>query len=370
MTKRKPLTFFDPEHVDRPVPGRPWRAIVFGALAATAILTLAWESYWRANWYEAGDINNSSGLWAEQRRKAVGGATVLIGSSRMLFDVDLDIWEEISGVKPLQLATEGTSPRIFLEDLAADPKFHGLVVVGVTAPLFFTEKGGLREAVLEDYRNETPSDRADFWLASRLESAFAFIDEFTRPKSLLQAAPLPTRSGMAPHVFIRKLSTADADRETKMWKRVEQDMAFQELAKANWIALIKKLSPPPGPNGEPPPPMPDEAIAAVIAEVKANVEKIRAKGGDVAFARFPYEGVWQTTEDMGFPRERFWDRLVAETGTVGVSWHDHVELQGYVLPEWSHLSASEAERYTRALVPILYGGLAAEGSPFAPPGRQ
>lgn len=361
--------FFDPDRVERPVPERPWRALALAALAASAVLTFGWEAYWRAHLYEAGDFNNNDGLWAKERRKAVGDATVLIGSSRILFDTNLDVWEAASGVRPVQLGTEGTSPRIFLKDLADDSEFHGLVIVGVTAPIFFTMEGGLREGALKYYHHETPSKRADYWLSTWLERIFAYTDDATRPKFLWKIAPLPPRPGQAPDVVVRKLSVADADRSTHMWRRVEEDPAFQQLAKDNWVALIKKLSPPPGPTGEPPPPMPDAAIEAVISEVKSNVDKIRARGGEVAFLRFPYAGFWQTTEDMGFPRERFWDRLIEETGSVGVAWQDHPELQGYDLPEWSHLSASEAERYTKALVPIFYAELKSaggQGAGFAP----
>jgi hypothetical protein len=46
--------------------------------------------------------------------------------------------------------------------------------------------------------------------------------------------------------------------------------------------------------------------------------------------------------------------LVKETGGVGVSWRNEPVLQGYELPEASHPSASEAARYTKALVPIVY----------------
>lgn len=37
----------------------------------------------------------------------------------------------------------------------------------------------------------------------------------------------------------------------------------------------------------------------------------------------------------------------------GVHWQDHEELQAYWLPEWSHLSGSEADRYTQALYHVI-----------------
>lgn len=350
----RPLTFFDPEHVEREAPERPWRALVFAAFAATAALSAGYEVFWRGKGLQAGDYNNTAALWAEARRSVEPSSTVLIGSSRTFFDIDLGVWEALTGGRPVQLALEGTSPRIFLKNLAADESFRGRVVVGVTAPLFFTSEGGLRAKVLQYLRDETPSQRADHAMTKFLERHIAFIDEQARPKRQLAIWPFPLRDGMQPRFDPRKLSSSGPDRDTRMWRRVETDERYRDEARAQWVVGTRVLAPPPGPDGKPPQ-MPAEAIDAVIAEVKANIDKIRARGGDVVFVRLPYAGAYTGVEDGGFPRERFWDRLVTETDSVGVSWHDWPALQGYDLPEWSHLSASEATRYTRALVPILYG---------------
>lgn len=343
--------FFDPEHVDRPIPDQPWRAIFFAVLAATVALTIGWEIYWRSKEMIAGDFKNTSALWAQERRKATGDATVLIGSSRTLFDVDLDIWEEISGVRPVQL--EGTSPRIFLKDFANDEKFHGTLVVGVSAFLFFTQEGGFREEVLAYTRDESPSQRADHELSKILERYFAFIEEQTRPKRQMILAPLPLRDGMKPRFDPRKLEILDDDRNAEMWSRVVDDKVYREEARGQWLLAFDLFGPPPGPNREPPPPMPDEAIDAIISEVKANIDAIRARGGEVVFIQPPVAGPFAEVEEGGFPRERFWDRMIANTGSVGVTFFDHEEMRNYYLPEWSHLAPPEAKRFTRALVPIV-----------------
>lgn len=355
------LAFFDPEHVERETPARPWRAIVLAALAATGMLTAGYEVFWRSKGLDAGDFNNTKALWAEARRKATGDATVIVGSSRIFFGADLGAWEEIAGVRPVQLALEGTSPRKFLTDLANDTSYSGLVVVGVTVPLFFATDGGKRADVLDYARKETLAERADHAMTKLLERYVAFIDEQSRPKRQVAIWPLPLREGMQSKFDPRKLSVSGPDRDTRLWRRVEEDERYRKEATDQWAIGMNRNAPPPGPDGKRPQ-MPDEAINAVIAEVKANVDKIRARGGDVAFVRMPYGGGYTPMEDTGFPRERFWDRLVNETDSVGVSWHDYPELQGYTLPEWSHLSASEATRFTRALVPIFYRELEAKKS--------
>ena len=359
-------SFFDPEHVERPVPEGAWRSLLVIAVIATTFLVVGWEIYWRGKEYVAGDYKNTSALWTAQRNLATGEATVLIGSSRMLFNIDLDIWEEMTGDRPIQLSLEGTSPRIFLTDLADDETFNGTVIVGLMAPLFFTTDGGFRAEVLKYRREESPSQRADHFLSSFLERYFAFTDEQTRPKRQMAQAPLPLREGMKPQFEPRKLEIMTSDRNTEMWSRVVNDPVFQAEAKAQWEIGLALYAPPPNPDGSPPAPMPDIVIDGVIANVQKDIEKIRARGGDVAFARMPYEGAYTPAEDFGFPRERFWDRLIAKTNTVGVTWHDHPELQGYDLPEWSHLSASEAERYTRAFVPILNAELEKAAAASAP----
>ena len=355
--------YFDPEHVDRPVPDRPWRRIVLTVVVAVAVLTAGWEVYWRGKGFDAGDYKNTAGLWTQERNKAVGDKTVLIGSSRVLFGIDLDVWEEQTGTRPLQLSLEGTSPRVFLKDLAEDDLFTGTVIVGVTAPLFFGTEGGLREEVLTYRRDLSPSKVAGHRLSFIVEKYFAFFAEQTRPKRQMSIAPLPLREGMKHRFDPRKLSVATADRNTAMWERVVYDIDYQNEAKAMWELGLELYAPPPAPDGGPPPQMPDVAINAVIEQTNGYIAKIRARGGDVAFIRMPYEGAYTPAEDFGFPRERFWDRLIEETDTVGVSWHDHAELQGYELPEWSHLSASEAKRFTAAMTPILYGALEERSAP-------
>lgn len=344
--------YFDPEHVERPVPVRPWRPILLAALVITILLTAGWELYWRKHWHGAGDYKNTAGLWAQERRKATGNATVMIGSSRILFDIDLDIWEEMTGIRPVQLALEGTSPQIFFNDLIADEDFHGTIIVGVTAPLLFTGFA-YRGDVLDYARDQSPSEWIGHRLSLIVEKYFAFFDEATRPKTMLFYADLPLREGMIKRVDVRKIERMDKDRNTEIWVRLLEDEAYVQRAKDAWAYSSAQMAPPPKEDSAPPDPFPQERIDAVISDFKAGVQKLRARGGDVVFLRFPYEGPYLQVEDFGFPRERFWDPLIAETDAVGVSFHDYPALQGHEIVEWSHLSPDAARNYTRALIPIL-----------------
>jgi hypothetical protein len=99
-------------------------------------------------------------------------------------------------------------------------------------------------------------------------------------------------------------------------------------------------------------------VTATIAELSRDIASIRARGGDVAFVRFPSSGGLRELERRDFPRERYWGRLAGEVDAVAIHFEDFPALGAYQPPEWSHLSREDAVRFTRALVPILMDSLA------------
>jgi hypothetical protein len=78
-----------------------WPRVAVVAAVMALVGVGAWEAYWRvAQQYEP-SYRNSDGQWAETRRRvdrSEPNATVFIGSSRTQFDIDLDVWEEETGV--------------------------------------------------------------------------------------------------------------------------------------------------------------------------------------------------------------------------------------------------------------------------------
>ena len=340
------------EEAHRTIPDRPWGRIAVIALVLLVAMMAGWEGFWRHQGYHAGDIKDSDAAWAEQRRHATGDAVVLIGTSRNLFDVNLDAWQKATGVRPIQLSLEGTSPRFMLKDLADDPDFHGLVVIDIVSGLFWNQFGGLSESVLPYYHRETPSQRAGFFLSLAPENMFAYIDDQTRPKEIWRRINLPLRPGQPP-LFVDpyKIGIRKWDRNSEMWDRELNDAAYRERSTRIWSWV---MAPPPG---APPPDAPK-----VIAEVAANVARIRAKGGDVVFVQHPQAGWLQDVEPRAFPRAKFWDPLMAAARTRGIRWEDYPELQGFRIPEISHMHPRDAEVYTARLAPMVMAAHA-EGPP-------
>ena len=333
---------------ERNVPAQPWRGILLAAFAIVLVLLSLWEWHWRA-FDVRPSIRNSEGLWAMQRRRidrGEGNRTVLLGASRVLFDINLDTWERVSGERPIQLALEGTSPVPVLEDLADDPQFTGRLLVGVASDVFFTGFS-YRGSVFKHYRKETPSERFGQWLSMHLvEPWLAFYDPDFALATVLLRQNWPLRPGIPQRTLVRKLAESGPDRNTQLWSKLETDPQYRALARHIWaedfgpINAIERTEL-------------DKGTEEQIKRAAVAVAKLRARGVPVLFVRPPTAGEYLAYDQRDFPRARTWDVLLARTGAPGIHFEDYPELQGYNLPEWSHLSASEAQRFTAALVRII-----------------
>ena len=335
----------------RDIPQRPWGVIWIGALVLALLLLAAWEWHWLA-FGVLPTYRNSDAEWAMQRRRidtGEGGKTVLIGSSRVLFGIQLPVWEQIAGERPIQLAIEGTSSVPILEDLADDPNFTGHLLVGVAPELFFSGFA-YRGKVVPFYHKESPSQRIGNWLSMHLLEPYLAFDghDFALPAVVLRQ-PWPPRPGVHQNTSVRELRVSDADRNTHMWSKVETDPAYRALVRNIWA---ERLSGPPPPDMDSPAKV-QKLIDTQIQRAVVAVNKLRARGVQVLFVRMPSMGPYLAFESKVFPREKTWDVLLKRTGAPGIHFQDYPQLQGYDQPEWSHLSASESNRFTAALVPII-----------------
>jgi hypothetical protein len=352
---------FDSEPVLlRAIPELSWPRVALLAWVLAALGLGGWEAYWRvAQQYEA-TYRNSDGQWAEVRRRIDArepNATVFIGSSRTLFDIDLDVWKEETGVHGIQLALEGSNPLPVLTDVANDDDFSGLLVVGVTPPLLFLPGLGNRAGVIEHYYDETPSQRISTRLSYPLETTFAYYNIDTKLFTVLaRQAWWPERPSLPfQQPEVRKLEDMRRDRQANLWERVETDPEFHAIVTGTWRAIIEHL---------PPPPPEDVARAqfeALLEQVAGNVAKIRARGGEVVFIRPPSSDFFREAEKKITPRERVWEPVVGAAGAVGVHFEDYPALSDVRTPEWSHISAKDKARWTRALIGILRKAMSERG---------
>jgi hypothetical protein len=350
----------------RPVPVQPWGRIMLGALLLVLLLLGAWEAYWRAFGARPG-IANTYGLWAIQRRRidaGEGDATVLLGASRVYFDLQLPEWERLEGRRPIQLSFEGTTPLGAVEDLADDPNFTGRLLIGVAPDVFFSGFA-YRDGVVSYARKESPSQKIGQWLSMRfVEPYLAFYDPDFALATVLARQDWPLRPGMRRTMEVRKLAVTAADRATHLWQKVEDDPAYRAITREVW--LLELTSP-----DVPPAAVLEKGTQEQIARAARALAKLRARGVQVLFVRLPSDGPFLAAENRNFPRAKTWDPLLAATGAPGIHFEDYPELQGFTLPEWSHVAYSQADRFTAALYGIIereYWGPNAAGTVSGTPG--
>ena len=315
-------------------------------------VVLCYELYLRNQGIKV-DYDDGPPLWADKRAQVYGPTDktiVFIGSSRIKYDLDRPTWQSLTDVQPVQLAMEGTCPRPVLTDLANDPNFKGKLVIDVTEGLFFNMAPPFMETANENikyYYDQTPAQRTSFELNKILESQLVFLDkDFLSTNARLDALQLKSRPGvfMMP-TFPMNFRRNTFDRQAYMTDSFVANDAERNQVKGVWAFFAKMAMSAP--------PMPPAAFEAIFKSVKADIAKIKARGGEVVFVRTPSSGAYLQGESMGFPREKFWDRLLAETKCPGIHFADYPAIAHFECPEFSHLKMSDAKLFTQTFYQLL-----------------
>ncbi len=335
---------------DRPVPARPWLALGLAALVLTSIFLAGWELVCRS-WGYAPSYEDTPDLWAIHRDSVASDSMVIVGSSRVVFDLDLDVFEGHFGTRPIQLAIVGSTPRAALSDLIADPSFRGTVFVGVTPNLFFAPGGPPVEKTdswLAARRRRSPSGRIGHVLGRRLEERLAFLNSEDLSLEMLLGR---IESGHRPGTFVPPrlppyFGELRFDRQCLMTDRMATEEAFQKEVQDVWQGLSTAA-----------PPMDEEALNAIregiLADMAEKVASFRERGGRVIFLRLPSTEWLREFEAQTVPRRAYWDRLLEATKSHGVHFEDEQDLRDWDCPEWSHLRREDAVYFSEKLVPIL-----------------
>lgn len=328
-------------------------AILMVVLVIAAIAS--WELYLRN---QGADIayDDEGPLWSNKRAmvyEPASSSTVFIGSSRIKFDLDIDTWERITGDHAIMLALEGSSPLPILHDLAKDEKFKGKLVIDITEPLCFLPVPYFvvrPQKYISYFHDITPAQKVSFPLNTFLESRLVFLDKMNFSLTAeLEKLGFQDRPGVYQNPkFPMDFSRVQFSRQSKMTERFVADTNLQNQVKAVWASLSR---PPKGPR--PTEEQINAGIQATTQSIKADVDRLRARGVQIIFVRTPSTGPLRMGEEMGFPRDKYWNRLLKETGSEGIHYLDYPTLANFQCPEFSHLSPKDAVVFTQHLIRIL-----------------
>jgi len=318
-------------------------------LVAAAVIS--WELYVRSKGYDT-SYDDDPALWSDKRKRVyepMDKSTVFIGSSRIKFDLDIDTWETMTGDLPVQLACVGSNPIPVLENLAADENFKGKLVVDVTEGLFFSTSPGNSTRPVENikyYKEKTPAQQASFHINHLLESKFAFLNkEWLSLGARLNTLDIPDRPGVYNFKgFPSDFGRVKFSRQEYMTDKFVTDTVLQNKVKNIWDGFRKASKDPPASGAK---------LDSILNVVKIAVDKIKARGGQVLFVRTPSSGAFLMGENMGFPRDKYWERILTVTGCPGIHFADYPAIAHFVCPEFSHLSQADAIVFTKHFIKIL-----------------
>ncbi|MCB0447518.1 MAG: hypothetical protein KDD03_08405 [Gelidibacter sp.] len=325
------------------------------ALTLSVMSLVAWELYWRSQG-KIPDLDDDKNLWAVQRAKvkhASQNDVVLLGSSRVLFDIQLNEWEKETGIRPIQLASAGTSPLPMFHDIVNNTDFKGTLLVGVTPGLFFSttypEAGPWKRAQnrVDYFENRTYAQRLNHWFSLPLQKNFAFVSTSEEGwsddidlKSLLNNISINNRTGKPQYPPFEAFAYIEEDRNNPMSEKTATDTAFANSIKAAWKFVILGNTNPPDREG---------TTNFFVSDAK----KFIARGGNLILLRCPSSGWIKGGEDKFLSRTEFWDPLVKASNAKAYYYEDYEQLKDLTCPEWSHLSAPDARYFTTELVKIM-----------------
>ena len=346
--------------IERVIPSQPWGKLALCSLLITLLLTIGWESYWRSQGYKP-TLNDNKDLWAIKRKEIDNDPkrTVIIGSSRILFGFDLDVWESKYNETPVQLATVGTNPSLYLDHLANESQFSGTLILGITPPLFFVPEGmpvDLPTGNIKYFKIFSPAQRISHSLGLLLDKNLAFIEQEDIPlQKMLENLPIQNRQGAQIGPKIPPYSMAlDERREGQFYLRKGFEEQILNRIQQGWIPLFTPPPPPPIFTPEQFQKIFADHVNKTLGKAKSNIQKIQSRGGKVILVRYPSTEKVRELENKFAPRQAFWDRIANETG-ADKSFHfeDHPTLSNFTCPEWSHLSSEDATRFTEELINLL-----------------
>ncbi|MCB0522991.1 MAG: hypothetical protein H6576_18640 [Lewinellaceae bacterium] len=318
------------------------------ALCVAFALLLQYEWYFRNVERWPPGYDNNADLWAYWRGKVEKldeKDVVIVGSSRGQFDLNIHLWDSITGRRPVMLAIPGGSPYHTVEDIVVNTDFKGLLLVSTAPGLFYSLGSGggaawVKAEMVDYYQKQTYAQKFSQWCYEFIDPHFAYTDPDISLKHLTERLPFPNRDSIEGGTVWPPMVRMDRYRNVRMIPEMENDTSFQNQQTRIWHHPEWK-------NRY------KDSADVIIGHYADLARKFQERGGRVAFIRPPVTGEYLEFEPQMFPRDQYWDRLLRESGSKGYHFQDNPVSREMIPPEWSHLNRRDADIYTRLIIELL-----------------
>lgn len=324
-------------------PGSPrwrWTTAWTLALVIAAALIGAAETHWRELGYRP-NIRDSAELWSIQRDRVYATKMVpllLLGASRIEFGVDMKLLKALlPRYQPLMLAQNAHYPLATLRDLAADERFHGVVLCDIESGGLYKMYTDMQQPLVAYYHRQwSPS-----WHLHRLLlNVWQAHVDVANPELGVVATTLRWIAGAPPpqRDYFRFYADRSGDIDYTQVNAEAARRHFEELV-ASGQGTRALVAP--------------ETWFADLDEVYEWTKRINARGGKVIFYQSPTAGVVHDADAIAHPHALYWDRFAANAPAVVLNAADDPRLRAFPLPDDSHLDFRDKPAYTQALVDAL-----------------
>lgn len=306
------------------------------------------------------DVKDGPGLWSVKRAQASSTneeAIILLGASRIQLGIDVSKLELLTGRPVIQLAINGSLLLDVLEDLAADPKVRGDILVSASLyKLSHSKPGDICQRWLSHYHREFRGlvfPMVEQVLKTKLQSVSAIYSNLVPLDVLItrlwKGEDLPkinvrTRTNRdrdadyseveQPQFFIRRvLSTLGRELPESAFKTTET------FARAVLDTSRKHIRP-------------VSIEEEHYQRAEHAISELQKRGSRVAVVRFPTSGLVRVIEDAREPKEA-WQKVMQQLQpSASLDFRDHKELQ-FRQADGSHLDQHQKVEFTERLFTLL-----------------
>lgn len=306
------------------------------------LLFAAVEVAWRIAGAKASYIE-SPARWAMVRERIERidhpRRTVILGASRILFNVSLETFSQRHPGLPIaQLAVPARGPLATLESFAYQSAFDGVILFEFDPESLLPPREDEQAAYINYYKSRWSIDQSwNLWLASLLEPWLVTrhgnygINQIVR--TLLSRGRLPTA---ALYLSVRSTREHDADYSLADVEWIEKNRLAELSVRYRRIESML-----------------DTEWPRTLSRLVSAVSAIHDRRGCVVLVRMPARGSLLKYHERAFGSDVYWTGVLKAVGAHGVDLRRAPDLLNVQLPDSQHLDHRDQARFTHLLIDDL-----------------
>ena len=320
--------------------GRHWLKTWLLAASLAILVVAVWEGALRTAGFTPEFADNIA-LWLSARHRLSQpdpSVIAVLGASRVQRAIDVEVLSAQLGRPVVQLAVEGSSGLPVLENLAADPRFRGTVIISIAPPFSFNRRlskldAGNQAAWVRDYLLQSRSRRMEQEMRLAVQGLFAFR---SANAAVSRTIPAFLDSGSFPGPDFK---STDRNRRTHIFPDRYEQVVNQDTT----VKLYRENTEAYEPRG----------FGELLQYFSTLVQILNAKGSRVFVVRLPSEGAVLDFERQLFPKDRFWNAMQRSMNARFMHFDDYPALAGYMSEDGSHVETAMAAEFTSQLAVVL-----------------